>query len=172
MRPVSFKPVLFILGLGLAAVGSRAEADAWYSIDTCDSVSIAGQSYSRVTFSVHNVFNEPSDNIITFAMAPQTYQTTGDTCRVMQSTPPPNWKAVTRIDGGPGWIATNLAGWIPPGGTQSGFQMVLRHDTCCYSVGFGSGFDTPFAFASGCFACALPTPARPGTWGQVKAVYR
>jgi hypothetical protein len=171
MRPRLLIALLCLVCLSSTGAVRDACAQSWFTVDLCDTVSINGQSYDRVTFSVHNIF-QPTDDIWVISMAPQTYQVPGDTCRVIQLTAPLNWKSTIRGDGGPGWIATSSSGVISPGQTQSGFQMVLRHPTCCYFASFTSVFDTPFASATGCFACALPTPALGSSWGQLKVKYR
>jgi hypothetical protein len=148
---------------------SIAGAQSFLTVTGCDTVSVNGVTYGRVSFDIHNF----SDTVMMqVAIFPISHQAPDDTCHVLQLGSPPEWLGYMNADGGAVWASSSKAADVAPGGTAHGFQAVLSRPLCCYTVQLFGVFVEPFASMNMCMECSLMSPVQPGSWGRLKQAYR
>ena len=93
-----------------------------------------------------------------------------DTCGIVEFAPPAGWKA---FYGGVGGMVLFFGQPVDLGESLDGFQIVVNDVNCCFEVDLGNFLllDSP-GHGNVCFRNCLATPARPATWGSLKAAYR
>ena len=156
----------------LVALTAAAAAEPYVTITQCDSVSIGGVFYPRVTFQISNLY--PNEGIGLVSGLPVTPASPEDTCRAVSVTAPVGWRAYATNDNGVLWadLSETGSGQIAPGQTLGGFQIVLsQHHSCCWDLNF-DGFFEPFHYERVCFHSDAPVPVLRRSWGAVKQLYR
>jgi len=180
MRPPS-RAVLVAAAVALLALASAlpAHAQQFVRIDHCNLVIVNGQTCYHYSFTVINA-TSPND-VGEVVFIPVTNQAPGDTCHTLARVGPQYWTDLGNGGiGGGGWgwacgthSGSQILGVIPPGGSQSGFEVTLSRAACCFEVSLGSpvliGDETGGEF---CFTCEGATASRNGTWGAIKSLYR
>ena len=162
---------LAIVGVVLAAESARSEP--MIVMTGCDTTSVNGIVYPRVSFRVNNT--SPLEKIICgIILVPQTNGAETDTCHAVKVIPPKGWVTGMRTsDGGPVWLSdTGGEVCVFPHESLDGFQVVLSRSNCCFDAYFNNAVIEPFAYEEVCLPCDLPSPARASTWGGLKAHYR
>jgi hypothetical protein len=141
---------------------------------TCDSVSIQGMVYPRMTFTVHNL--DPTYYIDQIVAIPLGSSNPADTCSAIGAAGPDQWLASAdpRNNGAVLWTrGAETAPTLLPGQTLGGFQVVLtREHFCCYELHFEGIYPEPIAYENDCFECLVPTPTVKRSWGALKVRYR
>jgi hypothetical protein len=151
-----------VAALVLALAPAVASADAF--LTNCESVTLNGHSYLQYDFTVHN--STPTffaDGIQ--LVRPFSGDAPDDTCSFVASGSPAGWQSFGTL-----WEAQTQDQALLAGQTLSGFSIVTTRP-CCWQVVLHNFLliDDP-GIGTMCLAC--PTPARPRTWGAVKAIYR
>jgi hypothetical protein len=165
-----FRSLAVLFGsAALIVIPARASAQSFVNVTQCDSVSIDGQSYGRVTFSIVNQ-KLPSTVIYHFSMDPVSHQVPEDTCHVLALTFPDGWSGGQESDGK--MLFFSEGDPIDVGDKVGEFQLALSRSVCCYRFLFVGAIDVPFAFETVCLECDLATPVRESTWGRLKQHYR
>lgn len=170
MRAVRFLlPLLFVALISTHSASSSAQS--FVDVTACDSTSVNGQLYGRVTFGITN--QKAGQSVIyRFVMHPVSNLTPDDTCHVLGIVPPAGWAGSIIPDGKVHFYADPMDNYIPIGGTLPGFQVIISRPVCCYIFSFSGPFDEPFAFERVCLPCDHATPSLPETWGRLKQQYR
>jgi len=180
MRPLS-RAALVAAAVTLLAAASAlpASAQQFIRIDHCNQVMVNGQICYHYTFTVINSMSPNEVGGVTFI--PVTNQAPGDTCHTLVRVGPQYWfDPGDGAFGGGGWgwncgtfSGGQILGVIPPGGSQSGFEVTLSRAACCFQVILSApvliGDETGGEF---CFTCEGATASRNGTWGAIKSLYR
>lgn len=151
----------------LALDYSQATSGPWIETTGCDVVTVNGNQYNRIHFTVHNISTDSS--IFEVTCVPEPYQVPGDTCHAVQTVAPAGWVVVSNGYHSSAWATSSAP--IAPGNSQAGFITTLSRPTCCFLVNLGDIFET-FASESVCWTCPLATPTSSTSWGTVKVIYR
>jgi len=161
-----------------ALIALPAQAQSFLRVDRCNLVIVNGQPYDHYSFTV---LNATSGDIGVVAMIPVANQAPADTCHSLARVGPQYWFDLGNgAIGGGGWewacgthSGSQILGVIPPGGSQSGFEVTLSRPACCFDFILGSpvviGDETGGTF---CFACEGATASPGATWGALKSLYR
>ena len=159
--PALVPVTLLLIGVSLA---SPSGADPWITLTSCEPVEVAGKTFEKVQFSVHNA---GSFGIGSIAMYTPDPHAPADSCDTIAVEGPSTWFAERGPDGGAQWgtfVGTDSQ--INPGATLGGFVVTVSGPACCFHFVFLNEFGDPFADTHFCLACA--TPAQDLTWGRSK----
>ncbi len=164
--------IVSVLLLGIVVVSAMpgtSTSEPFVHITACDSVSINGQTYPRITFDI--VSAHPQFGIQEFVIRPVSNSVPEDTCHVLQITAPQPWQ-VWMFDDVIGVYADDPSAWLHVGERLTGVKLVQSKFTCCYELQFFAAFEGPHSSERICFKCDLATPTVSSTWGRLKQQYR
>jgi hypothetical protein len=162
-----FRIVLAVLSCALLPVPRLAAASDWFTITSCDTVTVRGLPAEQVSFVIHNL---DSQTIYQFGIEPD-HSVPQDTCHAFTATAPSTWNAQLSGDNGVVWTVRDLNAVIKGGTSLGGFSAIISRPSCCFVAGFAAATGI-FDGAAWCVVCPLATPARASTWGVLKAGYR
>lgn len=159
------------LCLALIVVTTTPAWATWLTVTNCETVTIDGHEYGKITFDISNHAVGPNFGVLDdLVLTP--YPPNSPPCPLVQVSLPAGWASFTYPSGLQIWYATTPAGFVYPGQTLSGIQIVLSQPQCCYAFQPNPvllGYDL---FLPVCFACPGVTPAGESTWGRLKTQYR
>jgi hypothetical protein len=169
IRMIALLSTVVAVALGFSPSPVRAQS-AWMTVTNCEMVTIEGQEYGKLTFDIHNVFMHFNQPIVGISVRPAA-PAQDDTCSVLRMTMPAGWRLESTSSPGI-WIWSAIGGWILPGESITGIQVVLSQPVCCYDFTIHGALLIDDPGVTACLACPGVTPAAESTWGRIKQTYR
>ncbi len=141
----------------------------------CDTLSVSPPRF-RVQFRVENLSESPICNgIRMFPLPPDSTPPGVCSAPILQCGSPTGWVCGAE-NGEAFWYPVDWAQCIAPGTALGSFSIVSDGfsgvSSCCYRAAFLTPIPESSVFVDICFTCDQPVPVRPGTWGQLKQLYR
>jgi hypothetical protein len=141
-----------------------------YIVQTgCDTVSM-NPPLVRVQFSITNIGGLGVCSVVMDPRVPG--QVPDDSCYVSSCGSPAGWSCYPSGGDGPAsWYPLLQMDCLASGVSLDQFEMVYTPHACCYFVDIYYSSIDPIT-EQFCPDCSVAVPAKRGTWGWVKAIYR